>query len=223
MPTQVKYPDYFREFENVQALADAAAKEGRTQYGPSDSWAGGSREDAQKWAREGNTSAVPAAEEIVSRINAKIDTHGLRPQWTTSVTGAFPNVPAYLANSPETMFAMHNRNDRGSRTPVRVVYAPVCSASISVKNWEKRGAHVLALVIALSRVRPVDLTMITCYGHGDHVIHVPTRPMVMSEAAYVIAKTACYRRLSYDYADGHGWHGDWAPWIEHHVKTRGGR
>lgn len=171
--------------------------------------------EALNAARNGDVSGVEHAQAMMDQINADVDTEGLRDCWQHSVVGPFPNVPAFLAGDPECMFS--RRRVSGGRVlgPVNIYYSPVCSAGIAAADAYKRGVAVLAAVMLLSRIRPVSLSFVTCYGDGsDHVIPIRTDPMVLSEAAFAISGVAFYRALSYGWSRARGWDGKWAPWYK---------
>ena len=207
----------FRMFNSVQEFVDTCAAETtarvRREYSSEDTrrWTGHTWQEAHDIAKAGDIGAVPKAEEMLDKIDAEIDTSGLTPRWEDSVVGAFANVPAYLAGAPESM-----RNKRDSHTnkgEVNVYYSSVTSADIKKEMSYDRGITMLALVMALQRVRAVNLYYFTTLGKAyDHVVKVQTNPMVMSEAAHVLTSTSFYRNLSYGMATTKGWKGGWARW-----------
>lgn len=173
-------------------------------------FAGDTWDGATSKARDGDLSAVADAEAIMDAIDHQIDIAGLRPQWGDSVVGAYPNVPAYLAGAPESMRA--RVMERSPLGPIRIFYSPVCSAIIGHADAHKRGLAVLSLVMALQRIRPVQVIIFTAYGIHDHTIAIRTEPMVLAEAAHCLTATSFYRALSYQLAKYYGWDGGWAQW-----------
>lgn len=163
---------------------------------------------------DGYTGAVPDAEKLLAEIDANIDTTGLIDHWQDSVVGAFPNVPAFLAGSPECMrsFTGNSRNT-GKKSPIKVVYSPIVSASTDAETIKKRGIVVLALVMALSRVRPVELEVVTCLGNMDSRIRLKSAPLMLSETAYVLTNPTWFRSLAYTFAHASAaWDGGWGAW-----------
>jgi len=177
------------------------------------SWTGETRAQVENSLANGNTDSVAKAEAILATIDANVNTRGLTRRWANDVVGAFPNVPAYLAGQPESMRRMDRQQRRSRRSAVRVYYSPVSSQSISHEQNFRRGVVVLAAVMALQRVRPVEVYYFTVLGLGDHVIKLRTDPMVLSESAYVLTSGGVCRSTSYPYAHAVSeWRGDWGRW-----------
>lgn len=201
----------FTHYESVDAfLADvrAAGCERNNVQWCGDTWSG-----AMDKAANGDLAAVDEANAIMDSIDHQIDTSGLRPVWGNSPVGAYPNVPAFLAGDPESMRARTMM--QSPKGPVTIWFSPVCSAAISVEDARRRGLAVLALVLALQRVRPVHVRIVTAYGKGDHTVQIRTEPMVLAEAAHCLTATSFYRALSYEFAEKvHNWKGGWAPWYK---------
>ena len=80
----------------------------------------------------------------VSGRNSKIS-----PGWQSSVCGAFPSVPDYLSGMPENMRRRTHNPDES--TLIRIFY---CTSGYDSLN---RSCAALALAIALSNTRPVEL------------------------------------------------------------------
>ena len=177
------------------------------------SWNGGlSWQQSHDLALHGDLSAVSEANQIMEQIDAKSVSKGYRPQWQLSVAGPVPCVPAYLANSPESMLQMSKR--RAPRKQVNVYYSPVLSQNISADVFFKRGVAVLALVMQLGRTCDVNCFYYTTLGKMDHIIRLAS-PLVLSEAAHVFTSPGFVRNLSYMLAKSHDWTGDWARWFHY--------
>lgn len=211
----------FERFDSVADFAAACRSAGVNDNehsgsggGGDSSWAGETLNQAYDYAENGNPALVAKAESVLDKIDSELDTSGLSPAWRNSVVGAFPNVPAYLANDPESMRHLH-RNTENTNGEVNVYYAPNCSSSISNLESRKRGVTVLALVMALARVRPVNAYFFSTLGTKDQLVRIQTNPMVLSEAANALAATGFYRQLSYGYAHTGGWPGRWARWFDY--------
>jgi hypothetical protein len=220
-----KHINEFRVFDSVSDFLDVVDKETKHDSQGKDrqasSWtADKSWKETFKLSRTGDLSAVDDANAILEKVDASVVSSGLRPQWVSAPCGAFPNVPAYLANAPESMF--RKENERGVKKSVNIYYVPAVSASIEHTEIFKRGVTVLALAMQLSRICSVNIYFATCYGTQDHIIRLAT-PMVLSESAHVLTSTAFLRNLSYGLAHAHGWFGSWARWhknndADHNIK-----
>lgn len=207
-------------YESVSAFMDDFRARGATVRENSD-WSGETPAEILDSLANGDTKAVPAAEAVLDKINARLDLSGIAPRWGRTVVGAFPDVPAFLGGAPECMI----RREPGSapRGAINVYYCPMTSGSTAHERSFTYGVSVLAAVMALSRVRPVNVYYYTVCGIGDHVIRLRTDPMVLSEAAYILTSTAFYRSVSYSYAENLGWDGAWGNWACVGVSNSEGR
>jgi hypothetical protein len=200
----------FDRFESLAEFWQACKDKG---IHPSDNarWCGESRAEIVDRIENGHTGAVPKAEKILDDIDNEIDMAGIRNVWGRSVVGPFPDVPAFLSNEPMCMYQKQPQEDK--RSEINVYYSPVGSASIPHEELFKRGVAVLAAVMALSRVRPVNVHLLTVYGKGDHIIKLRTNPMILSEAAYALTSQGIMRGLSFEYAKQlYEWKGRWGRW-----------
>lgn len=196
-------------FESVAAFMDAFRASGATIANKPD-WTGETAAQIRASLANGNTDAVPKAEAVLDKINARLDLSGIAPRWGRSVVGAFPDVPAFLAGAPESM--IRREPGESPRGAISVYYSPVAAAKTSHETWHANGITVLAAIMALSRVRPVNAYCFTPYGIGDHVIRLRTDPMVLSESAYILTSPGFFRAVSYEYAATFGWGGGWGNW-----------
>ena len=165
-------------------------------------WGGDSRSELLKQCSFGDNRHVAAAEALLSKINAEIEIP--RPQWQPQVFGAFPVVPEALAGEIECMRMLSSPEEESS--PVRVFYDPTSSAVIDAKDLQARGCAALALVMALSAIRPVELWVFTDLdsNHRDHanvMVKVQTSPLMVSEACYMMCNPGFARCLLYGYAE----------------------
>lgn len=169
--------------------------------------------------RDGDLSGVAQSDKYMDAI----ETQGfvsLAWQETMDVVGGIANVPAYLAGYPLTMRRMERvANERG---PLAVFCSLELSADIKVDTMRKRGAAVLALVRALSALRPVELFACCSIGESGWASHalikIDTAPLDLARAAHVltcpsVTRGLCYAMLA-DLGNKElgksGWNGHWA-------------
>lgn len=112
--------------------------------------------------------------------------------WETNVVGMFPNVPAYLAGVPDTMYTL--APEESERSPVRVWIGVTSSAVIAPAMLADRGAALTAFAIALSELRSVTLTPYVCTSNssrpdGAYISwDISTSPLVHSLIAANLAR-----------------------------------
>jgi hypothetical protein len=198
-----------KRYPSIASLAidarDSGAAE-RLSVTPGTKWFGGeSPADSIRLAISGDTSRVADAERLLSQISAEIDVPE-RP-WIADCAGAYPVVPDFLAGMPDCM----RRRDtvESTESPVRIFYCPTASEDITAAQLMRRGCAVLALAIALSRSRPIELCVFNIGRHEDaeSVIVAPinTAPLDLATAAYVMTSAGFVRRLCYNLARQHHW------------------
>lgn len=215
MKTLVKY------WESLPAFAEACKDFGRSEtYGVTwspnsfdDYWYGGhSKDQARECCLHGYDEIVPKATKIMDSLETSLDIQGLH--WVESVSGAFPSVPDYLSGSPTPMRQRVKR--QYDTAPIKVYAAVAMSAALSTEDINNRGAAILALIMALERIRPVDLYAI-CELDGDNdkgnsiqVIPIETQPLDVAIAGYVFTHPSFPRMLCYGWAGAnHGHRGGW--------------
>lgn len=184
------------------------AKRG-TDWNGQESW-----QEARTNVLKGKLDVVPKADKLIDQLTGdSIELEQTR--WELSMAGAFPCVPAFLADSPESMF---NQVRSPSETaPVRVFASVCCSAGVDVADLEKRGTTILALCMKLSNVRPVELYVYADMGGTGWaaipMVKVETSPLDLSTATYALSSAAFLRQLCFSWAHPKGWSGQWA-WDE---------
>jgi hypothetical protein len=154
-------------------------------------------------ARRGDTALVPEAERLIAQLAAEIDVPE-RP-WIADCAGAYPVVPDFLAGMPDCM----RRRDtvEHDESPVRIFVCLTSSGSLKAEAMSRRGCAILALVMALSRIRPVELNVFSVgrRGEKESVIVAPinTAPLDLATACYVLTSAGFTRRLCYGLAQKH--------------------
>ncbi len=81
----------------------------------------------------------------------------------------------------------------------------------------QRGTAILALVMALADMRPVELWTYTAMDGGEYrvgysniMIRINSAPLCLSEACYALTSGGLCRNLTYDFARHHtGFTGGW--------------
>lgn len=184
-----------------------------------DSWTNESPADAVRYAATGRDHLVADAQALIERIEgAGIELDW--PRWENSMTGALPNVPAYLAGLPETMRAkVQSRNDRA---PLRIYADLTTSAGISHEQLTKRGVAMLALAMLVSAQRPVELFAVVGLSDGYDkatsqsfratlaTVRIPAAPLELASACYALTSAAYAREIGYKSLKAAGAGGGWA-------------
>lgn len=179
-----------------------------------DGWAGGSWDDAVRYALDGDLSQVKTAEELVDSLDSEIETDGTRPIWMPSVVGALPLVPAYLAGTPEAMLAKTDVPD--VRGDVEIWANTTVSSKCSNADMVRHGVVILAFAMALSRVRNVRLVIYSSCEAASVAIRLSS-PIDYSEVCAAFCQPSITRKLFYGWADAHRdnpWRSSlrWADW-----------
>ena len=181
-------------------------------YGENLSWYGNESEaESLRKAELGDTSLVGQAEAQLDSLDAAIETP--RRIWERSVAGPFCCVPDVLAGLPTPMRRMTHQTDE--HNPITIFVDTGSTASVSAKQITQRGTTILALVLALTRVRPVQLFQLHAgYGKDGETIttcQINTSPLDLATACYVLTSAGFTRRLVYNLASKrNGYNGTWA-------------
>lgn len=195
------------QYDSIGALRADYIKHRPANHRPdgNTSWFNGETEtDSLALTASGDTRLVPEAERLIASLECNIDTP--KRQWERSPAGAFASVPDVLAGLPTPMRRQVHIHDEGA--PITILVTTTSSAGISAEMLQRRGIVILALVMALSRNRPVTLQQLCCVDgqdNGETVIlaEINTRPLDLATACYVLTSAGFARRLTYGLAKWH--------------------
>jgi hypothetical protein len=189
LPAMVKY------FKTIQANFDR-------------SWSGDSNHTATL-ALNGDESLVPMAEKLIDKLDASIESVG--QVWKSDVFGQVINVPSYLADISTPFRRIVNQVSDVS--PVRIFVGIVCSGGISQQAMQERGVTIMALVMALQAIRPVEVILYheTEIGDRDSLYTIPleSRPVSLAHTINALANVYVARDLTYSIAYSDGFQGGW--------------
>lgn len=178
----------------------------------SEGWTGENWETAARRAAQGDLRHVPAAEALIEKVQTEIDVP--KSEWVRARAGAFPVVPEALAGHPDSM---RRRVQAASpASPLRVFVELTSSAGIAHEDLARRGVATLALSMALSSVRPVELYAVVGLGGGwgesggvAVAVRIPAGPLDLATACNTLTSAGFARGLGYSFCNEHGSGGDW--------------
>lgn len=177
------------------------------------SWYGGeTREATEEKSLIGDRTLVPAAEALIRKLDSEVSTP--RRIWEPNVAGPLCAAPDVLAGRPTAFRRLREVPDE--RSPITILSITDSSGGIGANVLLRRGTAILALVMALARVRPVTLHVVGIGigedGSGETVLctQVQTAPLDIARAAYVLTSQGFARRLTYGVsAELNGDNGSW--------------
>lgn len=211
---------YYHLFDSVGALADAALSSGGVEHGRGD-WNGGlSPAEAVRRCHVGDLERVGPSDALLARFE-RFGFASPRRAWMNDVTGALPDVQAYLAGHPLAMRRRVSINDTAS--PLAIIVDLSSSQGVRVPALEKRGAAILALVRIMSARRPVELwagcALDANGGRNASVClaRIDTAPLDLARAAFVLVGASFPRHICYGLGKGlDGFSGGW-PYGSHTI------
>lgn len=181
------------------------------------SWMDGlTRDDAARFARDGDESRVAASDAFMAKLEDKFEFHTGRFRTIDAIAGGCPNVAAFIAGAPLAMRRRQRVAD--DMAPLTIVVDTTSSGGIGANDLERRGAAILALVRLLATRRPVTLYAGAAMGNSvakaDGINAVMTRietaPLDLARAAFLLAHPGAARGVGYGVvvdefkgADGH--------------------
>ena len=161
-------------------------------------WSGATIEHAKHMLKHGDLSQVARAERLQERFSNEYDIESPRFEMVSDVVGAFPNVPAMLANVPENMMRPVAMPSHGGE--IVICAEQFISASFNKREYERRGAALLALVQYLQALRPVRLVVLSSmarnYADKDAIltlVDLPANPLDIARAGFLLSHVAAYR------------------------------
>jgi hypothetical protein len=159
-------------------------------------WWGASAPVAIQCARGGDASRVPASDALLARME-ELTKDGAKAWATVSApVGGTVNVPEYLAGNPMNMRL--RRRQLSQAAPLAVIVNLGTEAPCGPHQIELRGVAALALVRALSAVRPVTLVLMA--GHSEkgdtlNLVEMDTAPLDLARAAWALCAPEVLRRF----------------------------
>ena len=193
-----------KSYKSLSAMARAYKDLGcNSRYGSArDSWLGGETEsETLKFASFGNPTLVPAAEKQMEKLDAVIETQKLI--WESAPVGAYYSVPDVIVGRPTCMRKKTFVADESA--PIAIYVSTVCSRGISAETLAKRGTTILALVMALSRIRPTSLHIMSYVDgpndrSGETVVtaQINTSPLDLASACYGLTSAGFTRLITYE-------------------------
>lgn len=156
--------------------------------------------DTLRLSLSGDTTLVAAAEQQLAKMDHVIETP--RRQWTSGPAGAYAVVPEVIAGLPTPMRYQSATADE--HAPIELFVCTNSVASVSTETIRNRGTTILALTMALARVRPIALYQVfTGNGNKDGtgetilISQINTAPLDLAIACYVLTSAGFARRLTY--------------------------
>lgn len=150
----------------------------------------------------GDESYVASAEQYLDKLN-DILPETLRNEWHADVFGPVISVPDYLSNSPLPF--RRERVSESSCAPIRIVASLTSSAGVSHEHLKERGIVILALLMKLQQVRPVDLILyceMDCDGYntgmGIASLNIESRPLSIAHALVALSDSMIARQIFYN-------------------------
>lgn len=152
---------------------------------------------------QGDTSHLVAAQAIIDKLDlAHLFSNNI-PVLEPTVAGFIPNVPAAIAGHPESMFRRGFIESPSIMAPLTVYVETAVSAGVTQQQLINRGVAILAFVLAMELVRPVDLYAVSLWSHdhnnGIHgsVVKIASRPMDLGRAVWMLTAPTYARRLAF--------------------------
>lgn len=174
-----------------------------------DSWAGGSFDHCVSTLNKGDASSADKAQKIFDKLLLSgIEAPRLKTL-QPSVVGFMPIVPNVIAGVPDCMWKREETDILAENTPVTIYVDVVVSSGITTQELFDRGVAILALTMALSTIRPIDLYAVAMCdiladGHACGTItRIETRPLDLARASWMLTSNGFARRLMHSGAMYH--------------------
>lgn len=168
-------------------------------------WYGGKKpKELCSYLDAGDADLAATAEATFDDVLAELlpNIEGGFPIRTAAPVGAFPNVGAFLAGRPDSMFGYEPAPTMG---PVKLVIELTCSAGTTHAEMLARGVAFVGLAYALQTIRPVEVY--AGISHATHrvpqrvittAIRVSSTPLDLSRLAAITTATGAGRYLIKD-------------------------
>jgi hypothetical protein len=181
-------------------------------------WSGQlSSDEAYQYTLAGDDSRVEKCQALVDQFSNDCDLALSYPTWNPDVCGAYPLVPEFLAGLPECM--MRRQMTDSDRAPVTLWVCVTSSGGIDAEECEARGIAIMALAMALSQTRAVNVRLFSGLDGPmrNHLVTVDLpQPFSLAQAAFILSSQSFSRGLTYKFLDNEsGAGGGWPDDIHH--------
>lgn len=195
-------PTNVRHFDSPEAYADWLETIPRHLHSDSPvSFAGAWLSEGVKILRAGNTDRLEDARAIMDKLDVEGLISSSMPILQSSIAGMVPNIPNAISGHPEAMFSRGYIESPNLTTPLNVYVETTVSSGISQQELINRGVAILAFVLAMEVVRPVELYIALPHSHSRRpgvycpVIKIASRPMDLGRAVWMLTDPCFARRL----------------------------
>ena len=161
------------------------------------------REQVKSALSKGNLGLVGRSDKLMKHFEELIIAPRPNYEVIPNVAGGFAMVPEMLAGSPVHM--RMRRRTRSQLAPLSIVVDLASSGGIEASLVEKRGTMALALVRALSEIRPVNLyglNIADVYSsdkaNSGVLFPIETSPMDLAHAAHCLIHQSVPRGIMYE-------------------------
>ena len=201
--TTANNTQYTRFYSPEEYLAYLSTLNGAYTNTYNSSFFGGSWDSALSTLKTGTTKYVPDAQAIVNKM-ADEQLFSVSVQTLErSVVGFMEDHIAVATGQPYEMYNLVNDTQESLLSPISIYIETLISAGLSHDQCVKRGVAVMALALALNNIRPVELyTVCISKPSGSRhnagiVCQIPTKPLDLERAAFMLCDTAYARRLAF--------------------------
>lgn len=174
-------------------------------YADDENWSGMGRSSCIRKVERGDMANVKSSDKLLDKMEHLIDYSTSKFEVISTVAGGVPNVPAVLAGIPTNMRL--RRRTMSDQAPLSIVCDMVSSGGINADALRKRGVALIALLRALSIVRPVELYFVcgsrpSVERKTENVgvmVRQETSPLDLARIAHMLGEVGCARNLTYGY------------------------
>src|SRR3990167_6838112 len=192
----------FNSIENfAEACRPVRAKD--IHHAGSSSWTGYcSFQDALSKATVGDESYVIEAEKLIARLDVDLpETKAC--ETVRSTYGGRVSLSDWLTGAPTPM--RRRKRSQSDIAPLKIVVSTTCHATVTAETMKQRGAAILALLLKVQQIRPVQLFLLAeMHGVRDgwhyQLIRVESQPLAVGVAAFALCHVGFARQLTYSLA-----------------------
>lgn len=166
-------------------------------------FSGGTFEQCVNKLTNGDLTGLEQAQKIIDQMQDQQVFSLLTPTLKSDVVGFMPNVGNALMGAPDDMYNISFSENESITSPIRVFVETTVSAALTHQELINRGVACLALVLAFSMVRPVELYTAS-FGeirrdsteHGA-IVRIPTNPIDLNRAVFMLTAPGFCRQLMF--------------------------
>lgn len=164
------------------------------------SWGGGDWDQVINKLITGDTTCLAQAQKIIDQMQDQQIFSTSMLALKNDVVGFIPNVGNALMGVPDDMYNIAYNEDESITSPIRIFVETTVSAGVGHKELVNRGVAILAFVLAMNVIRPIEIYAVSAGRASKNTIIVTkiiSAPMDLARATWMLTSEGYARMIAF--------------------------